>query len=211
MTSAHTTSRVGHGAILAPRYKKTGKERRITTHFPVLAGGQASHLTQGLILHPLVLGNLADAAGLALHGGAAADGLSRLLQAVQGAMDASRRSDGRRLLWALGGTQSGGHVQRALERAQLARLQRQLVKSGGSQTGRSRGVIGGASGGRVGRRGLTVDRDLVRSFRGGGRSDCGNDVGGHLEGVKGRRRARWEVGGGRWEEEGERLKGAEKG
>ena len=51
---------MGHGAIQATAgiYIKAGKENRITTHFPVVTGGQAGHLAEGLVLHPLVLATL---------------------------------------------------------------------------------------------------------------------------------------------------------
>lgn len=45
------------------------------THFPVCTGRKTGHLTQVLILHPFVLGALANFAGLALHGGTASDRL----------------------------------------------------------------------------------------------------------------------------------------
>ena len=129
-----------------------GDEGSRDTHFPVVTGGQTSHHPEMLGLHPFVFGNFADAAGLALHGGATTDRLGRVLvQAVEGAMHAARRSDRGGLLRTLGRTQSRGDIQGSLGRAQLARLQRQLVKRGGGEAGRSGRVIGGSGGGRVGR------------------------------------------------------------
>jgi len=54
---------------------------RRDTHFPVVSGGQTSNRTQVFVLHPLILGQLADntvAAGGALHGGATTDRLMSL-------------------------------------------------------------------------------------------------------------------------------------
>lgn len=58
---------------------------RRNTHFPVVSGGQTSNRTQVFILHPLILGQLADntvAAGGAIHGGATTDRLMNLGVAV---------------------------------------------------------------------------------------------------------------------------------
>lgn len=55
------------------------------TYFPVVSGGQPSNRTQVFILHPLILGQLADntvAAGGAIHGGATTDRLMNLGVAV---------------------------------------------------------------------------------------------------------------------------------
>lgn len=150
----------------------------------MVAGRQASHFPQRLGLHPLVLGDFADAAELALHGGPAADGLGRIFaQAVEGAVHAARRSDWGGLLRTLRRTQGGGHVQRTLGRAQLPRLQRELVQGGGRQPRGSGRVVGGdvdgrgrGGGGGVGWGGVAVDGDLV-----GGRGR-GQDVSSHLGG-----------------------------
>lgn len=148
------------------------------TYFPVIAGWQARHFPERLVLHPFVLGNLADAARPALHGGSPANWLRRLLvQTVQRAVNTARGSNQSSLLRTLCGPQSGGYIEGPLGRAQLAGLQRQLVQSGTRQPRRGGGVIGGGCRRRAGWGRVAVDGDLVlRSGRGGGRS---HDVSSH--------------------------------
>ena len=130
-------------------------------------GRKTGHLTQVLLLHPLILGALANFAGLALHGGTATDRLRVLVQAVERAMHTARWRNGRRFLGSLCRSQSGRDIEGTLERTQLARLQRQLVQR---RSGHARGggrIVGGSVGGGVGWRGMTINGDLVGSRVGG--------------------------------------------
>lgn len=150
------------------------------------------HLAQMLFSHPRILGQLADCAlgrlagHLTAHGGR---GGIALVQTVERAMHAARRSGGRRLLRALGRAQGSRHVERRLGRADLARLQRQLVASGGGHARRGGRVVGGrVGGGGVGSR-MAIDRDLAGSGGGGDGLGGGCRVRGHL-GVSQQRRGR---------------------
>lgn len=117
------------------------------THLPVVAFRGPRHLAQMLLSHPRVLGQLADGAPgglgghLTTHGGG---GRITLVQAIERAMHAARRRGGCRLLRALGRTQGRGHVEGRLGRADLARLQRQLIVGHARRGGR---VAGGRVGG----------------------------------------------------------------
>jgi hypothetical protein len=116
----------------------------------VFTGWKSSDLTEGLVLHPLVLSDLADIAGVALHGEATAEGLHGILtQAIEGTMHAARWGNGRGLLRTLGRTESSWNIERALGRTQLAGLQRKLVQRSCGETRRSRRIIGGSVGRRV--------------------------------------------------------------
>lgn len=151
MACSHTTFRSAHTpsqpAPLDIRRETPGPGVCLVsgfTYFPVIAGGQTSHESQLLSLHPLVLGGLADGASarLALQGGAAADGLSGVLvQTVERTMHAARWGDRGGLLGALGRTKRSRHIQRTLERAQLTRLQGQLVQGSGIEARRGGGII----------------------------------------------------------------------
>ena len=158
----------------------------------MLTGWKTSHLTEGLVLHPLVLSDLADIAGLALHGEATAEGFDGILaEAVQGTMHAARWGNRGRLLRALGWAESSWDIERALGRTQLAGLQRELVQRSRGEMGRSGGVVGGSIGsrvgsrvgsrigsrvgGRVGRRRLAIDRDLVGREVGRGQDMSSHD------------------------------------
>lgn len=78
-----------------PRETKKKKEKQVEfTHLPVIAGRHPSDLPQMLRLHPLMLGDLADAAGLALHGGTTTDGFGIFVQAIQRTMHTARWGDG---------------------------------------------------------------------------------------------------------------------
>lgn len=116
----------------------------------MIAGWHARNHAQVLGLHPLVLSDLADAAGLALHGGATTDGFGVFVQAVKRTVHTARRGDGRGLLRTFGGPQCSGDVERALERTQLAGLKRELMEGGGGETRGSGRVIRGCGSGRVG-------------------------------------------------------------
>lgn len=142
---------------------------RRNTHFPVVSGGQTSNRTQVFILHPLILGQLADntvAAGGALHGGATTDRLMNLrvavAQTVKRAMHTARRSGGRVSLGTFGRAQSRRNIERSLGRTQLTRLKGQLIQSSRGETRRSGRAVGGGSGIiRGSGRGMTVERDLL--------------------------------------------------
>lgn len=177
-----------------------------------------------LVLHPLILGQLADpirSAKGALHGGATTDGrlclnrnLHRVVETVQGTMHAARGCWGRVFLGAFGRAQGSGHVQRSLGRAQLTRLQRQLVQVGGGEVRRSGRVVGGVirrgvgnvgsvgsiggGGGGIGRGRMTVERDVVGSDNVGGHDEthCRENQG--SVGGESRKVVEW-----RGEEEGE--------
>lgn len=143
------------------------------TYFPVVSGGQPSNRTQVFILHPLILGQLADntvAAGGALHGGATTDRLMNLrvtvAQAVKRAMHTARRSGGRVSLRTFGRAQSRRNIEGGLGRTQLTRLKGQLIQSSRGKARRSgRAVDGGGGSGiiRGSGRGMTIERDLVCS------------------------------------------------
>lgn len=60
----------------------------------MIAGRHPSDLPQMLRLHPLMLGDLADAAGLTLHGGTTTDGFGIFVQAIQRTMHTARWGDG---------------------------------------------------------------------------------------------------------------------
>lgn len=147
------------------------------TYFPVLTSRETSHHAQVLGLHPFMLGRLADATVLALHGGATTDGFLRVLvQTVQRTVRATRWGDGGGLLGTLGRAQSSRDIKRALRRAQLARLQWELVQGRRGETRRGRRIIGGGSSIGVGGRWMTVNRDLVGGIGSGG----GHNVSSHL-------------------------------
>lgn len=107
--------------------------------------GHARDLTQVFGPHPLILGQLADAAAAAVQGRRATDGLVRglsVVQAVEGAMHTAGRGERRGFVRALGRTQDGGHIEGGLGRTQLAGLQRQLVEGGVGETRGSWGIVG---------------------------------------------------------------------
>lgn len=138
------------------------------SYLPVIASGRPGHLAEVFIAHPLVLGELADAAGGTLDGGAATDGVL-VLETVERAMDATGRGRRRGLLGTLGGTQGGRDIERRLGRAQLTGGEREILL-----TGRGGRVVGGRGGGGVDGGRMAVDGDLVRG--------CGGeDVSGHIE------------------------------
>jgi hypothetical protein len=158
----------------------------------MLTGWKTGHLTEGLVLHPLVLSDLADIAGVAFHGEATVEGFDGILaEAVQGTMHAARWGNGGRLLRPLSRAQSSWDIERALGRTQLAGLQRELVQRSRGETGRSGGIVGGSVGsrvgsrvgrrvgrrvgGRVGRRRLAIDRDLVGREVGRGQDMSSHD------------------------------------
>jgi hypothetical protein len=147
----NTTYVIAYAPSHRSAYKETQGEQN--THFPMLTGWKTSHLTEGLVLHPLVLGDLADIAGVALHGEATAEGFDGILaEAVQGTMHAARWGNRGRLLRALGRAESSWDIERALGRTQLAGLQRELVQRSRGEMGRSGRVVGGSIGSRVGSR-----------------------------------------------------------
>jgi hypothetical protein len=109
----------------------TGKERTrkrnnpprrhcVGTHFPVIAGGHPRDHAQMLSLHPLMLRDLGDTAGLALHGGATTDGFGVFVETVERTVHTARWGDRGGLLRTFGGPESRGDIHRALERTQLA-------------------------------------------------------------------------------------------
>lgn len=151
----------------------------------MITSGLACDLTKLLGFHPFMLSGLTNTAASAFHGRSAADRFGVVVQAVQRAMSAAWRSNRRGLLRALSGAQGGWDVERALGWAQLARLQWELMQGGGGETRGCGRVIGGSSCGRVGRRRVTIDRDLVP---GGGSGS--NNVGSH-DLRDGRRRGRY--------------------
>jgi hypothetical protein len=73
-----------------------------------------------LSLHPLMLRDLADTAGLALHGGATTDGFGVFVETVERTVHTARWGDRGGLLRTFGGPESRGDIHRALERTQLA-------------------------------------------------------------------------------------------
>lgn len=171
-----------------PRERK--KKKVEFTHLPVIARRHPSDLPQMLRLHPLMLGDLADAAGFALHGEATTDGFGVFVQAIQRTVHTARGGDGRGLLRTFGGPQGGGDIERALERTQLARLERQLVEGGLGEPRRGGRVIQGSVGGGIRGRGVAVDGDLVdwsvarcgRAAGGGGGGR--HNVSRHFEGCR---------------------------
>lgn len=79
------------------------KEAVLFTHFPMIACGHPRDHAQMLSLHPLMFSDLADTAGLALHGGATTDGFSVFVETVERTVHTARRGDRGGLLRTFGG------------------------------------------------------------------------------------------------------------
>lgn len=148
----------------------------------MITSGKTSDLAQVLILHPFILCQLADSrtAVVALHGRTTSNRCTNfaLVQAVERAVrtvNAAGRSRGRRgLLGTLSGAQGSRNVERTLEGTELLRLKWQVLIAR-----RSRRVICGRGLGRVDRRRVTVDGDLLAS-ESRGSSSRSHNVGSHL-------------------------------
>lgn len=86
-------------------------------------------------------------------------------------MDAAGRSDRGRLLRSLGRAQDGGNIERRLGRADLARLQGQLLQCRVDHARRRGRAVSRRIDGGVGGRRMAIDGDLARGDggRGGGR------------------------------------------
>lgn len=148
----------------------------------MITSGKTSDLTQVLILHPFILCQLADSrtAVVALHGRTASNRCTNfaLVQAVERTVrtvNAAGRSRGRRgLLGTLSRAQGSRNVERALEGTKLLRLKRQVLIAR-----RGRRVICGRGLGRIDRRGMAVDGDLLAS-ESRGSSSRSHNVGSHL-------------------------------
>lgn len=150
----------------------------LETYLPVIFCWNSGHQSKTLILHPLILSTLADFILEAVVGGSSADGTVRFPgdQAVEGTMDAARRG-GRRGFrgGALSWSQGSGDVKGRLWRAQLTRLQGQLMQVVVWDAWRGRGVVGGSGRGGVDGRRVAVDGDLASWGTGGlglGREVC---------------------------------------
>jgi hypothetical protein len=109
---------ISHDIPRETQEKKEVKKGK-TTNLPVFSSGKTSNLTQVLLLHQLILSQLADGVAIvALHGGTTAGERTRffVVQTVQRTVHTARRGGRRGLLRAFGRTQSSGNVQGALKR-----------------------------------------------------------------------------------------------